>query len=478
MAYQYLAHIAQHLVTSDRVKSWFRQSTRSGIDAPQIAVTLLRISLLALATTAWAQSQTTLKNQPGPCTPGVFCSLAASTGSGKIAFAAVVGPNCQVGQSCGFGVASVGSYFSYQLPDGSSANSSDFSGGLKYLGVNSCGPLCSSYSYALTGTFSGQDSQGRLFTGSTEQGVTINTYSRGGDSAADVGGATTITYSGASAGAATKLQILTILPSSLAVGNSLGPVMVGVEDANGNIVKGSAAGITLALTGPSDFPNVTQTTNAAQGVGSFNEASSLTSPGQYTLLASSSGLTSANAGFSVGGSTGATDYSLSASPASLTLGAGQSGAVNVTVVPTGGFTGTQTFSCGGLPSNAKCSFSPPTLYMDGSGTTASTQMSIAVATGAVAGLHSNEPPRQRGGRGYVMFAALVPVLFVLRKRKVAKAGRSRWMLLFVLAMLMTGMSCSGVSSANSANSTATVVVTAASSNGVARSTSVTLTVVP
>jgi len=51
-------------------------------------------------------------------------------------------------------------------------------------------------------------------------------------------------------------------------------------------------------------------------------------------------------------------YTVSFSPSSLTITAGQSGTTTITVTPAGGFNSAVTFSCGGLPAGAACSFSP------------------------------------------------------------------------------------------------------------------------
>jgi len=62
------------------------------------------------------------------------------------------------------------------------------------------------------------------------------------------------------------------------------------------------------------------------------------------------------------------DYSLSASPASQTVAPGASTSYTVTVTPSGGFSGTVTFSVSGLPAGAGASFSPPSVNTSGSST--------------------------------------------------------------------------------------------------------------
>jgi len=62
------------------------------------------------------------------------------------------------------------------------------------------------------------------------------------------------------------------------------------------------------------------------------------------------------------------DYSISATPASQPVDQGNSTTYTVTVTPTGGFTGTVTFSASGLPAGATASFTPPSVTTSGSST--------------------------------------------------------------------------------------------------------------
>jgi hypothetical protein len=53
--------------------------------------------------------------------------------------------------------------------------------------------------------------------------------------------------------------------------------------------------------------------------------------------------------------------SASVSPGSLTIQAGNSGQLVITITPAGGYTGTINFSCGTLPASVSCAFAPPSL---------------------------------------------------------------------------------------------------------------------
>ena len=71
-------------------------------------------------------------------------------------------------------------------------------------------------------------------------------------------------------------------------------------------------------------------------------------------------------------------YSLTASPASLTIARGQSGATLLTITPAGGFTGTLTLSCGNLPSFATCAFAQNSIALTGNDQPV--QVSLTLAT--------------------------------------------------------------------------------------------------
>lgn len=59
------------------------------------------------------------------------------------------------------------------------------------------------------------------------------------------------------------------------------------------------------------------------------------------------------------------DFSVAASPTAVTIVAGQSGVVGITVTPIGGSTQTVSFACSGLPVGAACSFVPAMVTLDG-----------------------------------------------------------------------------------------------------------------
>jgi hypothetical protein len=92
---------------------------------------------------------------------------------------------------------------------------------------------------------------------------------------------------------------------------------------------------------------------------------------------------------------GTADFSVSASPSSLSIVAGQSGQVTITVTPVNGSTQTVSFSCSGLPAMTTCQANPSSITLDGthqasSVITIQTTASSAVPPGIIA--DRNGPP--------------------------------------------------------------------------------------
>jgi cyclophilin family peptidyl-prolyl cis-trans isomerase len=77
--------------------------------------------------------------------------------------------------------------------------------------------------------------------------------------------------------------------------------------------------------------------------------------------------------------TGSPDYSISASPAQLSIPAGTSATATLTVTPIAGYQGTVTLGCGALPTAGSCTFSPGTLTF-AAGATAAQTATVTVNT--------------------------------------------------------------------------------------------------
>jgi Bacterial Ig-like domain (group 3)/FG-GAP-like repeat len=75
----------------------------------------------------------------------------------------------------------------------------------------------------------------------------------------------------------------------------------------------------------------------------------------------------------------APDFTISAAPTSGTVTAGKSATFTFTVSPVGGYAGTVSFSCGTLPSQAACSFTPASVTPSG-GSSVSTTMTVSTTS--------------------------------------------------------------------------------------------------
>jgi N-acetylneuraminic acid mutarotase len=164
------------------------------------------------------------------------------------------------------------------------------------------------------------------------------------------------------------------------------------------------------------------------------------------------------------------DFSVAASPTTVTVTAGQSGTTSVTVTPQGGFNSEVSFSCSGLPTGATCSFSPATVTP--SGAAVSTTLTVSTAT-TTAGLRRNP---------FFPAAMLAAGLccFGFRKRRGPRGKKLRMLLAmcgFGLALL-TG--CSGASTGGQSTSTGTgtssAITVTATSGSLHQTASFTLTV--
>jgi len=147
------------------------------------------------------------------------------------------------------------------------------------------------------------------------------------------------------------------------------------------------------------------------------------------------------------------DFTLTASPGSLTITAGSSGATTVSVTALNGFNAAVTFSCSGLPSGASCNFSPTTVTTSGSAG-ATTTLTVATLSSSAA-LSRRAPPS-------FPTTALAAALCCLGWRKQRRVAAR---LLLVTGVAASGLisGCGGGGLQRSVQSqTSTIMVTAVS----------------
>lgn len=170
-------------------------------------------------------------------------------------------------------------------------------------------------------------------------------------------------------------------------------------------------------------------------------------------------------------STSAAPFTLGAAPNQLNMAAGQSGSTTITVTPDAGFNQPVSFTCGGLPVGASCSFNPATVTPAGG--PINTALTITTNGGPVAMLST-------GGSPTLFVFTLTPFALLVGLflyRSPVDRHRIRMGLLLVLAVGMASCSSGDSSSpppnnsGGSASATGTpagssnVTVTASSGSG-------------
>jgi hypothetical protein len=182
-------------------------------------------------------------------------------------------------------------------------------------------------------------------------------------------------------------------------------------------------------------------------------------------------------------------FSISASPASLSLKAGQTGIIQITLTPVGGYAGSLSIACTGLPQLSTCSFSPASLTADGSNMAVSTTMTITT-TGSNQGTVSElnmVPLNPPGATALLCWLPGCFIGFVLsRKRKQLSRSVRNAMWVLVLAACVSGMAAcggggmSGSSSGGGKSTTpagsSTITVTVSGTGSVSQTLTVDLTV--
>jgi len=126
------------------------------------------------------------------------------------------------------------------------------------------------------------------------------------------------------------------------------------------------------------------------------------------------------------------DFALSASETSGSAAAGDSASTTLTVTPSGGFTGSVSLACSGLPSGASCAFSPASVAIDSGAATSTLTISTTARSAAL-----RAPPALRldgsGSEGVLWAMMLGPVWFLRRGARQRSRRRGlRWLALLIL----------------------------------------------
>jgi CSLREA domain-containing protein len=219
------------------------------------------------------------------------------------------------------------------------------------------------------------------------------------------------------------------------------PLSVRVTDAYGNNVSGT----TVVFTAPGSGPSGTFSGGGASASAQTNTSGIAAAPaftangtvGQFSVAASVQGV-QASAAFTLT-NTVKPDYSVLVNPSTLAIQAGQSGTAAFAITPVGGYSGTITLSCSGLPAGATCVFQPAQAVLDGSSTVVTAQLTVHTtgANGVLSGMQFIAP----SGRPNGLQLALLSVSGGLIILMLLGTRRTRQSTCYGLGLVMLGLGC-------------------------------------
>ncbi|MBI4166957.1 MAG: SBBP repeat-containing protein [Acidobacteria bacterium] len=125
-----------------------------------------------------------------------------------------------------------------------------------------------------------------------------------------------------------------------------------------------------------------------------------------------------------------TDFSLQTPPSRITLAAGESAAITVTIVPLGGSHETLSLACTGAPKEASCTVSPQSIRLDGSNS-ALVKVTISTTARATAPVSLHQP------RGPALPLAIVCLLAALLASQCSSKRMAPLRLTLRIACIMT-----------------------------------------
>ena len=281
----------------------------------------------------------------------------------------------------------------------------------------------------------------------------------------------TATYSGdsnntASTSAATAVTISPAASSTTLQAPSGGNVN-GQITLKATVSGDSPTGSVSFSTGSTSLGMATLTSGVATLQTSFAAAGSYSVTATYKGDQNNAASTSSAATIVIA----APDFTISATPASGTITPGQTATFTFTVSPVGGYAGTVSFSCGTLPGQAACSFSPASVTPSG-GSPASTTMTITTATSsAMLNPERRSSPPPWFPAGGLALAGVIGLAFAPKRiwRLNQQLRGLCWALLLAsLSLLASGCGGGGNNSPSNPGTPAgsyTVSVTASSSAG-------------
>jgi Bacterial Ig-like domain (group 3)/NHL repeat len=264
-----------------------------------------------------------------------------------------------------------------------------------------------------------------------------------------------------------------------------------------SVAYGTPVTVTATLTGGNGIPsgNITYTVDGANaqsaalsssGVAQFILAGTLP-VGMHSVLVSFAGdanytIATPSQGFTLTVTAAAIPptFSLHATLSSLSIRQGQSGATTLQLTPAGGYNGTVSFHCSGLPANAICTFAPNPVQLNGNNQPVNVGLTIQTSVQQARSQSIRESMPNPLSPVVLALAfwgpgGLAGLASIARKRKLSKTQRRglRLCLLIATGALAAGLSGCGAGGFGpyvTPAGTATVTVTATGTSGTAITT--------
>ncbi|HET9402586.1 MAG TPA: TIGR03118 family protein [Candidatus Acidoferrales bacterium] len=269
-------------------------------------------------------------------------------------------------------------------------------------------------------------------------------------------------------GLPTSLTLLA--PSNAAPGEGL--VLAATISSTGGIPTGDVTfhdGLTSIGTAPLDSTGVATLRTAILAAGAHSLSASYAGDEKFAVSAAPA----------VTITISSADFSLSASPSSATVAAGQSTQFTLTVTPSGGFTGNVALSCAPI-TGITCAFNPATLAVSTSPVTSS--LTLTVSSGTI-GFSRISPPKISPRTIVPLLFAIVLIFFGLLLARPAGGAHSRRVslspMLLVLSLgclSLVSVSCGKVAGSVTTNRGTAQVTVTAQSGAIAHTTTLTVTV--
>jgi hypothetical protein len=262
---------------------------------------------------------------------------------------------------------------------------------------------------------------------------------------------------------------LSIAPASVMVGASASVTFTTTVTPQSG--SGTATGTVTFSNGSTNLGSATLSGGTASFI--YNPAS--LAGGTYAITAKYSGDSTFVTSTSAAQNLNVSDFAIAANPTTLVVTApGQSAATAISISNLGGFSGSLSFSCSGLPSGASCTFAS---------LSANSETLTVTTTGSSAKLHRN-----LGNKFLYAFAlpGLMGILVLPASRRKRAYVPKKWMIVVALLGVSTLSisSCGGGSSSTpppvsgtpTGNSTVTITATSSGAAAITHKITITLTV--